>query len=204
MAFQAVRIQMGAHCDRALDWRAALPTLRVPGLVLRSLSLDDAPSLFASLTQPNVARYILQPPASDAGFRRFIQWTDSARERGAHVCFGIVPEGRVHPVGVIQIWPLRTDFSIAEWGFVLAEEYWGTGLFVASARLLLAFAFETLGVYRVEARVAVANARGNGALSKLGAQREAYLRRCSPCGGEYVDHAMWSILKDEWNPVPGR
>jgi ribosomal-protein-alanine N-acetyltransferase len=180
------------------DWRRSLPTLNVRGLTLRPLRLDDAPSLFHHLTQPAVARYILQPPGSDEGFRRFIRWTHAARTRGAHVCFGIVPTGHLHPVGVIQIWPLRSDFSVAEWGFVLAEAYWGSGLFGVSARALLTFAFDTLGVHRVEARVAVENERGNGGLRKLGAVREAYLRRCSPCGGRYVDHAMWSILRDEW------
>ena len=37
---------------------------------------------------------------------------------------------------------------------------------------MLDFAFETVGVHRLEARSAVANGRGNGALRKMGAVQE--------------------------------
>jgi RimJ/RimL family protein N-acetyltransferase len=43
-------------------------------------------------------------------------------------------------------------FSTAEWGFAVGSAFWGTGVFRESAELLLAFAFETIGVHRLEAR----------------------------------------------------
>jgi RimJ/RimL family protein N-acetyltransferase len=132
------------------------------------------------------------------GFKRFIQWTHLQRRAGLHACFGIVPPGDASAIGLLQIWPIELDFSTAEWGFVLSEAYWGTGLFASGARLLLDFAFGTLGVLRLEARAAEANARGNGVLRKLGATREGVLRRAFRDGDELRDHVMWSILADEW------
>ena len=41
-----------------------------------------------------------------------------------------------------------------------------------AAALTLRFAFESVGVNRMEARAAIKNGRGNGALAKIGAVRE--------------------------------
>ena len=64
--------------------------------------------------------------------------------------------------------------------------------------MIVTFAFDVLGVHRLEARAAVANGRGNGALRKLGAVREAVLRRSFLCRGDYLDQSLWTILADEW------
>jgi RimJ/RimL family protein N-acetyltransferase len=75
---------------------------------------------------------------------------------------------------------------------------WGTGLFGASAGLLLDFAFDSLGVRRLEMRIVEANVRGNEAMKKLGAIREGTLRNGFRSGDTFMDHVMWSILADEW------
>ena len=55
-----------------------------------------------------------------------------------------------------------------------------------------------LGTHRLEARVALENERGNGALRKLGAMKEGVLRRSFLRHGEQLDQALWTILRDEW------
>ena len=72
---------------------------------------------------------------------------------------------------------LEPGFGTVEWGFVIGAPFWGTGVFEESANLVLDFAFETLGVHRLEARAAVLNGRGNGALVKIGAVQECVLRQ---------------------------
>ena len=185
------------HCD----WHQGLPTLSDEGVTVRSLLQRDAPFLLTHVCKPSVLRYVAPSPASVEGFRRFIGWTHAQRRKGLHVCFGIVPPGETRAVGIVQIWPLERDFSTAEWGFVLGDAYWGTGLFVRSARLVLDFAFGALGVSRLEARAADANARGNGVFRKLGATREGVLRGGFRDGDEFRDHVMWSILAHEWTAV---
>ena len=50
----------------------------------------------------------------------------------------------------------------------------------------------------MEARAALANGRGNGALRKLGAVQEGILRRSFLRRGEYLDQSLWTILAEEW------
>jgi ribosomal-protein-alanine N-acetyltransferase len=179
------------------DWRRALPVLTSQSVTLRELRLTDAPSLLAMLSTEEVARFISPPPKSVEGFERFIAWTQREREAGQYLCFGITPQGTSTVVGLIQIRQTEPGFSTAEWGFVLGSPYWGSGIFTEAADLVLDFAFDVVGVHRLEARAAVQNGRGNGALRKLGALQEGILRRSFLRNGQYLDQVLWTILDSD-------
>jgi ribosomal-protein-alanine N-acetyltransferase len=180
-------------------WRGGLPVLRGSQVTLRELAVHDAPSLRRLLTTPEVVRFILPPPDTIEGFEQFIRWTHQRRAAGTHTSFGVVPDGQQAVVGIFQMQQLDATFRTAEWGFALGSPYWGTGAFSDAAELVLRFAFETVGVKRLEARTVGANGRGNGALRKVGAVLEAHLRRSFLLGGAgYTDDFLWAILEDEW------
>jgi ribosomal-protein-alanine N-acetyltransferase len=185
------------------DWREGLPVLDGQGLTLRELSIEDAPALFAELTTEEVARFISPPPASVEGFEKFIRWAHKQRAAGQYACFAVVPEGQTKAVGMFQIRMLDTEQHVAEWGFALGSDYWGTGLFMAGAHVALAFAFGPMEVERLEARSAIPNLRGNGALRKIGAFREAVLPQSFERHGELLDQALWTILREDWRRIRG-
>src|SRR4051812_18515636 len=176
------------------DWQEALPVLVAEGVTLRELRVSDAATLLAMLTTEEVARFITPPPTTVEGFEKFIAWTHREQAAGRYVCFGVVPAGGTDAVGIIQIRALDKEVGIAEWGFAIGSEFWGTGLFQAAARQVVGFAFETLPVLRLEARAVVENGRGNGALNKLGASCEAVLRKSFRRDGTDMDQKLWSIL----------
>ena len=170
-------------------------------VVLRELRLGDAPALHEALATPDIARFISPTPSSVEGFEHFIAWTHRQRAAGSYVCFAVVPRGCDTPVGLFQVRCRDNGFATAEWGFAIAREFWGSGIFVDGAELVLRFAFETLGTRRMEARAAIANQRGGAALCKVGAMREAVLRRSLTRGEEHLDQVLWTILADEWRGV---
>lgn len=180
------------------DWREAVPVLAGDMVTLRELERRDAPSLLALLTTAEVARFISPPPTTLEGFERFITWAKHERERGTYLCFAVVPHGMSTAIGLFQVRQLEPGFATAEWGFALGSAFWGTGMFADGARLTVDFAFEVLGSARLEARAAVANGRGNGALRKIGAVQEAVLRQSFLWRGKYIDQALWSIVRSEW------
>ena len=185
------------------DWRQALPVLESETITLRELRASDAPSLLAMLSTEEVSRFISPPPTTVEGFERFIAWTQRERAAGAYICFGIVPHGMEHAIGLFQVRQLEPGFGTAEWGFCMGSEFWGTGIFVEGARQVVNFAFETVGVHRLEARAAVKNGRGNGALRKMGAVQEGVLRKSFLRNGQYLDQVLWAILDCDWQaPQP--
>jgi RimJ/RimL family protein N-acetyltransferase len=183
------------------DWQRALPVLRGARVVLRELRASDAPSLFAMLSADEVARFISPPPTSVAGFEQFIAWTLRQRSAGTYACFAVTVRGYDTAIGIFQMRQIDADFRTAEWGFAIGSPFWGTGVFREGADLMLDFAFETVGVYRLEARASVQNGRGNGALRKLGAVKEAILRKSFLRNGEQVDQVLYAILEDEWRAM---
>jgi RimJ/RimL family protein N-acetyltransferase len=83
----------------------------------------------------------------------------------------------------------------------LGSAFWGAGVFQEGAQLVLDFVFTTLGVHRLEARAAVRNGRGNGALLKLGAVQEARLRKSVLRDGQYLDQVLYTILDEDWRDL---
>ncbi len=180
------------------NWRIALPVISANGVTLRDPQLSDAASLHALLTTAEVSRFISPPPTTVEGFQRFIAWTQSERAAGRYVCFAIVPDGTDTAVGLFQIRQLDPAFETAEWGFALGREFWGSGIFAASAQAIVNFAFDTIGVRRLEARASTQNGRGNAALMKVGAVQEAVLRKSFLKDGVYHDQVLWAITADDW------
>ena len=180
------------------DWKQGLPTLRGQQVVLRELRASDAASLFTLLTTEEVSRFISPPPSSVEGFERFIAWTQRQRTAGTYACFAVTVVGYDTANGIFQVRETEPGFQTAEWGFAIGSAFWGTGVFEAGAALVLDFVFETLGVHRLEARAAVKNGRGNGALQKLGAVQECILRKSFLKNGEYLDQVLYAMLDMDW------
>lgn len=180
------------------DWKAGLPVMAGSSFTLREMRLEDAPSLLAMLTTEEVARFISPPPTTVEGFEGFITWANRERQAGNYACFAVVPEGMTTAVGIFQVRSLESGFGNAEWGFAMGSQFWGTGVFAEGARLVLDFAFDVIGANRLEARAAVANGRGNGALRKIGAVQEGVLRGSFMRNGVRHDQVLWGIVADDW------
>ena len=138
--------------------------------------------------------------AGGAGLVRDLHRRDRARAAGRplrRLC-DRPARRRTTPVGLVQIRQLEPGFSTAEWGIALGSAWWGKGCFEDTGRLILRFAFETLGVHRLEARVAAQNARGNAAVSKLGAVAEGLLRRAlRTADGQHHDQILWCVARSK-------
>ena len=85
----------------------------------------------------------------------------------------------------------------------MGTEYWGSGVFLDAARMVLDLVFDVIDVHRLEARSAVPNGRGNGALRKLGAVNEGVLRKAFLRNGRWIDQHMWSLLDTDWRRLRG-
>lgn len=165
---------------------------------VREVVETDAPTLCEMLNDPAVVERMSPPPPTVDAFRGFIAWArrESGLERSA--CFGIVPRGLGSAVGIIQVRAQEPSWFRAEWGFAIGKPFWGTGAFAEAARLVATFAFDRLGVHRLEARALIDNARGNGALQKLGACAEGKLDKAFERAGRYDAQFLWALHAEEW------
>ena len=175
-----------------------MPPLRGDLTTLREVAASDVHVLFTLFSDPAVTSYMAPPPPTPAKFAGFVVWSHQEREQGRGLCFGIVPDGMTAAVGILQVRSLDSTWSSAEWGFVLSGHFWSTGVFFDAANVLVEFAFTTMHVDRLEARIAMRNRRAHAAVQKLGAQFESTLAAASPQGIPRDPELVWTLSQDGW------
>jgi [ribosomal protein S5]-alanine N-acetyltransferase len=179
-------------------WTDRLPRLRGDLTTLREVAASDVHALFTLFSDPMVTAYMAPPPPTPAKFAGFVAWSHREREQGHGLCFGIVPDGMTAAVGIFQVRSLDSMLSSAEWGFVLSAHFWSTGVFCDAANVLVEFAFKTMHVNRLEARIALRNRRGRAAVQKLGARFESTLAASSQEGIPRDPEAVWTLCERDW------
>lgn len=175
----------------------AVPPLRGEFTTLREIAASDAYTLFTLFSDPAVTAYMAPPPPTLAKFAGFVEWSHHQRVHGRGLCFGIVPDGMTTAVGILQA-RMEPDVSGAEWGFVLSTHFWSTGVFADAANAFIDFAFTTLGVEHLEARIALRNGRAHAAVKKIGARFEATLPSTSPQGDRRDPEWVWILRQPDW------
>src|SRR6185436_17839124 len=163
-------------------WTDRVPALHGGLTTLREVAASDVHPLFTLFSDPAVTAFMAPPPPTLAKFAGFVEWSQQERGQGRGVCFGIVPDGMTAAVGILQVRGLDSTSSDAEWGFVLSAHFWSSGVFADAANVLIEFAFSTMHVKRLEARIALRNQRAHAAVQKLGARFESTLAASSPTG----------------------
>jgi RimJ/RimL family protein N-acetyltransferase len=161
-------------------------------------SARDSEALIPLLSLDAATRFGVDEPVCALTVHSSIEQALSDRAAGIGFTYLITLNGSKKIVGLFQVRQLDPSFEGAEWQCFLLPSARGSGVFLEAARLVGSFAFGTVGVHRLEARVSLANGRANGALRKLGAVQEGVLRRSLYRAGEYVDQALWSLIKEDW------
>jgi len=83
-------------------------------------------------------------------------------------------------------------------GYWLVEDYQGRGIVTKSCKSLIDYAFGSLGMNRVEIRCAVENSRSRAIPERLGFMEEGVAREAEWLYDRYVDHAVYAMLRSEW------
>ena len=175
-----------------------VPVLRGDLTTLREVVAADVSTLFTLFSDPAVTAYMAPPPPTLAKFLGFVVWSHHQREQGRGLCFGVVPEGMTAAAGILQVRYLDSTSSAAEWGFVLSAHFWSTGVFGDAANLLADFAFTTMHLERLDARIAQRNQRAHTAMRRLGAQPGSTLVTTSPEGFPRDPQVVWTLREEDW------
>jgi ribosomal-protein-alanine N-acetyltransferase len=73
----------------------------------------------------------------------------------------------------------------------------GRGLMTEAVGLAARYAFDTLGLHRVEANIQPGNAPSMALVRRLGFTREGFSPRYLHIGGDWRDHERWARLADQ-------
>jgi len=180
------------------NWRLELPMLTARLVTLREPTSSDLRPLMDLLLLADASRFGIDEPVSEVSVQQVLDRIARDREAGTAFTYIITISSTRAVAGLIQARQIDLSWESGEWECTLAPSWRGTGIFLEAARLIGSFAFGTVGVHRLEARVLLQNGRANGALRKLGAVQEGVLRESVRRGNDYLDQVLWSVLKEDW------
>lgn len=179
-----------------------LPTLETSHLMLRSITSDDVPDIFAYASDPEVTRYLRWGPHQTLSqTESYVRGVLQAYAEDRDGPWGIVDKATNRLVGHIHLMNLSAQHHKAEIGFVLAQFCWNNGLATEALLCVLAYVFGTLGLHRVEGFSLVDNVAAMRVMEKAGMQREGVLRDYLFQKGEFRDFAVYAILQHEFKWV---
>jgi len=176
------------------------PTLETERLVLRPLTLADAPTMARLAGAREIADTTISipHPYSEAQAREWIVTQTGPANAAKNVVFGITLKEGGQLIGGAGMRETDPEHSQAEMGFWIGVEFWGRGYATEAARAVIKYAFGVLKLNRVYAHHMVRNPASGRVLVKIGMQREGVLRQRVRKWGVFEDVVLLAILRDEW------
>jgi len=170
-------------------------------IMLRPLIDSDYALLLPfSMNEPELWTYSLQPGNGAENLKSYIAKALDGRKNGHAYPFIVYDKLKNAYAGSTRFYDYQAAHKTVQLGFTwYGKAFQGTGLNKICKLLLLQFAFETLGLERVEFRADNNNLRSIAAMKSIGCKAEGVLRNncASPTGRR--DSIVLSILKSEWN-----
>jgi RimJ/RimL family protein N-acetyltransferase len=172
-------VLFGMKHDDPREPVATLPDPRLEDgtVVVRPFWIEDAPAVQAACDDPDVARwiYLVPSPYTLDDAEAFI--ADSWRRlvAGERARLAIADAGGERLLGSVSL-DLFADRQAAEMGYWIAREARRQGFALAAARLVVRWAFEEIGIERLEILTYPGNAASQALAQELGFRREGVLR----------------------------
>ena len=171
-------------------------------VTLRLLHEGDAPALFSLIdgSREFLARHLPWPAECtcvDDVESRIDSWEIQAQMANG-ACWGIFAKGagslNSELAGVIILGWIQAQHRSATVSYWLGETFTGCGLATDALKLLLRFAFDRLGLNRLEISASVTNAKSAAVATRAGFTPEGTCREYEFINGKFVDHVRFSLL----------
>jgi ribosomal-protein-serine acetyltransferase len=174
-------------------------------ILLRPFRLDDAQETFAAVRESLTD---LKPWMSWAheGYsiqtaKEFIRITRARWEEGTLFAFGIIDAKSGSVLGGCSLSHIHPIYHLCNLGYWVRTSRRGEGIAVRATKLAALFAFEKVGLIRVEIVMAVENAASRRVAGKAGARYEGILHNRMVVGRDIYDAHMYSLIPQDFGLI---
>ena len=133
---------------------------------------------------------------SVTNFSDYISHCESLYNQKKEVSFVIIYEEVV--VGRIGLHNIDMQHKNASLGYWLTKDAEGKGIISKGCKSLINYAFDQIGVHRIEIKAAADNIRSRAIAEKLQFKKEGILREAEWVNKKFIDMALYSLLDEEW------
>ncbi|KTD85141.1 GNAT family N-acetyltransferase [Paenibacillus etheri] len=169
--------------------------LHTERLHLRKMKVSDSPSLFKIWSDPEVTEFMnIDCFTDESQAKDMIKLLDEFSLDNKAIRFSIIEMESNEIIGSCGFNFLDFENKKAEIGYDIAREFWGRGYASEAISTLLDYAFLSLKLNRIEAKVEPENVNSVKVLQKLNFMFEGTLRRYERVDGKFIDINMYSKL----------
>jgi len=172
---------------------------------LRAIEREDIPRFVEWLNDPEViAGLLVSLPMSMADETRWFEGLGSRAPEARPLAIDIREAGGWRHIGSTGLEGILWTNRTAEFGILIGEKsLWNQGYGTEATRLMVKHGFETLNLNRIFLHVYETNPRAMRAYEKVGFVREGIMREARYINGVYINVVLMSILRSEWDKLPG-
>lgn len=165
-------------------------------LYLKKMSTDDASSLFAIWSDPEVTKFMnINSFTTQDQAEEMITFLDQLARDHKAIRFTIIERTTNKIIGSCGFNFLDLENEKAEIGYDIAKDHWGKGFAPEAISALIDYAFGTMNFHRIEAKIEPENVNSIRVMEKLGFTYEGTLRQSEKSKDRFIDLKMYSRLK---------
>jgi RimJ/RimL family protein N-acetyltransferase len=179
------------------DW--PFRSLESRRLKLRPLARTDADAYLAIFSDPEAMQFWTgEPIASIDEARELLDRDLDWVKAGDALCWGAALPETDRLIGKISLYLFCRQNRRAEIGYILDRRYWRRGLMSEALAAVLDYAFDDLGLHRIEADVDPDHAASLALLARFGFRREGVFRDRWHVHGKWHDSVMLGLLAADY------
>lgn len=179
------------------------PELGTKRLLLRQMSLADAPGVYRLRSDAEVMKYINRPLTR--GIEEAEAWINVilealAKNEGITWCICLKDAPSEH-MGSIGLWRIDKENHRAEIGYMLEPSLQGKGIMFEALQQVVEYGFREMKLHSIEAHLDPRNSASAALLKKAGFIQEAYFKENYLLQDRFADTAVYSLLtpiKEDW------
>ncbi|HYF04493.1 MAG TPA: GNAT family N-acetyltransferase [Patescibacteria group bacterium] len=175
------------------------PTLYTERLILRPMTLDDAPRIKELAGAREIAETTanIPHPYEDGMAEEFIRPHAENYAAGTQAVFAITLRETGELIGAVGLM-IKPQDENAEMGYWLGKEYWNRGYVTEAAREVIKFGFKELNLHRIHAHYFSRNIASGKIMQKIGMKHEGHSRDALKKWGKFESIDRYAIVKDDF------
>ena len=170
---------------------------------LKSLTIEDAPAIFALRSNAEVMRYMDTEWCSTiADAEMFISRLNESDKENKIANWGIFLKDSINAIGFAGFWKIDAKHFRGEIAYALEPYYWRTGIMLEALNCIVRIGFKELGLHSIQANINPKNTASEGLLLKLGFTREAHFTENFYYDGVFHDSYIYCLLEKDLKGNP--
>ncbi|MEO5942245.1 MAG: GNAT family N-acetyltransferase [Ferruginibacter sp.] len=172
------------------------PEMRTERLLLRSLTMEDAPALFYLKSNKEILKYLDRAPQKNITESEiFLKDLFEQQAANTAVLWAIaLKEKPAEMIGNIGYWRLIKEHHRAEIGYSLNNSFWKMGIMDEALKAVIAYGLKKMKLHSIEANINPDNLSSQLLLERNEFLREGYFKENYYYDGAFTDSAIYSLL----------